>query len=333
MPLREPVYADVEIGGGSANVLSLEIIEDFNAACTRFSVVTNSTGFSVNDQATILMGYDGDIGTMMTDGYVDSITAERPPGTYRIEGRDKLKKAVDYFIVTATTDPEEFWNPRLDYGHVTPYAIVNDILNKAGLASALGSSPGWELGNDTDGAPFQLVSAWDAIMQICGIGVWKVWCAPNGTLYFDQVLIESLGASSDIWTTGTGEKLLSINYSVSDEDLRNKIVVIGSNGDYIATASAVSEYLPPGFYKTAVISTDLIGSDAQASASASANLTRWNKLTKKVTFECEGDPNRHVQDIVTVTESFTGLDGSWFIYDITHTIDENGYRMRGTLVK
>ena len=138
MPLElvKNVYANV----GGADVLSLEVIEDFNAACTRFSFLTDSSGFTVNDNISIIMGYDDNHATMMTNGYIDSITAERPPGTYRIEGRDKLKKAVDYFIVEATTDKEEFFNPRKNLGHVTPYAIVNDILNKAGLPSALGSS-------------------------------------------------------------------------------------------------------------------------------------------------------------------------------------------------
>lgn len=331
-------YASVAIGGNPANVVysqgGIEIVENFSVACTQFSVTTNTNGFSVNDTVAIAIGYDDDNATMMTDGYVDSITAERPPGVYRIEGRDKLKKAVDYLIVAASVDEADFFNPRKQYGHVLPSAIVGDILAECGLSGLDYSSgdTGWEIGTEADGTEFQLVNAWEAIQQICAIGVWKVWVDVSGKIHFAQVLGEP-GTPSASLTTGNDGNLLSASYTRSDEDLRNKIVVIGTNGDYIGVASAVSPYLPAGFYKTAVLSTDLLGSDADCISSAEANLDRFNKLTQRVAFEALGDPDVHAQSTLTITEAFTGISGDWFVSEITHTIDNDGYRMRGTAIR
>jgi len=328
--IKKNVFANVN---GVTDIFDIEVVENFGTASTQFSFTTSDSSFSVNDEIALVMGYDDDNATFVTDGYVDSVTAERPPATYRIEGRDKLKKAADFFIVAATLDDAGFFNPRLDYGHTAPYDVIDDILELCGLDLDYWSGgAGWELGNDTDGTPFQLVSVWDAIQQICSIGVWKVWVHPNGDIEFAQVLATP-GAPSGSLTTGDEGNILSLEYSKSDEDLRNKVVVIGENGDYIATASAVSEYLPEGFYKTAVISTDLVGSQAIADETAAINLTKFNKLTERVSFEAMGDPNIHVQDTVSITEGFTGVSGNWFVYEITHTIDEGGYRMRGTGVK
>ncbi len=331
-------YASVSIGGSLANVLydqgGVEVTEDFNAACTRFSITTNTSGFEVNDEVDIVMGFVDDNATFINGGFVDSVTAERPPGVYRIEGRDKLKKAVDFFIVAASLDDADFFNPRLDNGSTTPHDIVDDILAECGLTGLdfWSGGGGWTIGNAEDGTPFQLVSAWDAIQQVSEIGVWKVWAHPNGNIEFAQVLTDP-GAPSGALTTGNDGNILSCSYSRSDDDLRNKVVAIGENGDYISTASAVSPFLPEGFYKTAVVSTDLIGSQAMADDSAAINLTRFNKLTERVDFEAEGNPNIHVQSTLTITEAFVGIAGDWFVYEVTHTIDGGGYKMRGTGVK
>lgn len=317
----------------------VKVTEDFDAACVRWSVVTDSSGsqISTNDEVDIEMGFSGDTGTMMTDGLVDTVTASRPPGIYIVEGRDKLKKAVDYFIVEATMDKGDFFNPRFDNGSTAPHEIIDDILEECGLDLAWwDGDAGWEIGTADEGTPFQLVSAWDAIQQVAVIGVWKVWCDTSGSVHFNQVVPEPESSSGTL-ITGDSGTLLSCRYSKSDDGLRNKVVVIGSPdgiGDYYtATASASSPYLPDDFYKTAVISSDLIGSAAMAQDTADLNLTKFNKLTERVEFEAEGDHSVHVQDTLTISEAFTGVAGDWFIHTVTHTIDRNGYTMTGTGVK
>ena len=343
MAIRD-VAASVTIGGNSMNILydqgGLTVTEDFASACTRFSLVTNTSSGSINDLVNISMGYSGDTGTMMTNGRVDTITADRPPGVYTIEGRDKLKMAMDYFIVEASMDEADFFNPRLGSGSVsTPHGIVNKILGEAGLSLTYSSGDaGWVLGDDETGAPFQLKTAWESIQEVCQIGVWKVWVRQDGDISFGQIIPEPNGSSGS-FTTGDNGNLTSISHSKSDEELRNKIVVIGAptelgNGAfYTGTASASSPYLPTGYYKTAVISTDLLTSASDCFDSAVLNRDRFNRLTERVSFEAEGDHSIHIHDTVYVEESFTGIAEDWFVYQITHSIDDNGYKMSGVLNK
>lgn len=309
--------------GGVNDVVSVEVSASSGAACATCSVVTLDSSFGVGDSITLTAALGADSGTIFT-GYVDTVTLENPPGTYRIEGRDSLSLALDYLIVVASLDEADWFNPRNQYGHTAPLDIINDILELCGLDDASGSGDaGWELGNATDGTKFQLVLAWDAVQQICNIGAWKVWCDPLGDLHFGSVL--DYGDNGGTFNVGGGGNIISASYSRSNEDLRNKIVAIGENGDYTATASAVSPYLPSGFYKTAVISTDLIGSQSAADASADDNLDALNRLTEVTTIEAEGSPNIWLYSPISVNEPFTGAPGG-MVTSVTHRIDANGYR-------
>jgi len=320
MTLRQVVATANDI-----DIISMEITG--TSGISRFSFQTRSSAFSLNDAVTIYAGFEDEGATLVTGALVDTVTAEQPPGLYRIEGRDKLKKALDYFIVAASLDEADFFNPRLDNGSTSPTAIIDDILDLCGLGSVTGSAAGWELGSATDGTPFQLISAWDAIQQVCSIGAWRVWVSAAGNIIFGPITTP-VGDGGTLAVGDDGE-ILSAAYSKSDDDLRNKIVAIGANGDYLATASAVSPYLPAGFYKTAVISTDLIGSQSAADATAAANLTALNRLTERTTLECTG-VGVELYNTVGVTEPFTSAPGG-MITSVTHTIDNNGYRTRLTV--
>ena len=322
------VYASA---GGVTDIVSMEVTASAGAACATFSFQTPSSGFSVGDEISLQMGYTGDIDTVLT-GYVDTVTAERPPGLYRIEGRDKLKLALDYFIVAASLDKEDWFNPRLETGDATPAGVIGAILGLCGLGGLSGGGGGgWEIGNDTDGTPFQLISAWDAIQQVCAICACRVWCDSSGAIQMGS-LTSSFGGGGS-FTTGDDGNILSCSRSLGNDDLRNKIVVIGgldSDGEYYtATASAESPYLPAGFYKTAVISTDLIGSQDAANATAATNLTALNKLTERTTIEAIGTPGVERYCSVSVSESFTG-GGGGTVVSVAHIIDSSGYRTRLT---
>ena len=308
---------------GIEDILSLEVTG--SSGVTRFNFVTPSSSFDINDEVVIVAGFTDGSYTLMNGGVVDTVTAERPPGLYRIEGRDKLKKALDYFIVAASLDEADFFNPCPGvpgaYAKVSPTTAIDAILAECGLGGVTGSAPGWELGTEEDGMPLQLVSAWDAIQQICSIGAWRVWCTASGTIMFGSVLTPVGGGIT--LETGNEGQILSCSYSRSDENLRNKIVVIGVNGDYIGTASAVSPYVSG--YKAAILSTDLLESDADCLASANANLTAFNRLTETTTVDSTG-VGLELYNSVGVSEPFTGAPGG-MITSITHTIDRDGYRV------
>lgn len=313
---------------GIEDILSLEVTG--SSGVSRFSFTTTSSAFDLNDEVVIVAGFKDGSYTLMNGGLVDTVIVERPPGLYRIEGRDKLKKALDYFIVAASLDEADFFNacPGTfgDYETATPTEVINAVLALCGLGSVTGSAAGWKLGTEEKGTQFQLMSAWDAIQQVCGIGAWRVWVTASGTIMFGSISTPVGGGTT--LETGREGQILTCSYSKSDEDLRNKIVVIGANGEYTATASAVSPYLPAGFYKTAVVSTDLIGSQQQADDSAAANLAALNKITERTTVDSTG-VGLELYNSVIVSEAFTGAPGG-MITAITHTIDDNGYRVKLT---
>jgi len=311
-------------------VISLEVTGA--SGITRFDVVAQSCSLGIGGEVSIVAGFADGSYTLINGGLIDTITAERPPGVYRVTGRDKLKLAIDNFIVSADLDESAFFNASPgepgNYELVTPGEVIDAILAECGLEGATGGAgEGWLLGTVEKGTPFQLVSAWDAIQQVCSIGAWKVWCTASGNIRFNSIFEPGGGGGS--LTTGDSGQVLSCSHGSSDEDLRNKIVVIGApnpdGGYYSATASAASPYVPGG-YKTAVVSTDLIGSDEQAEASAVANLAALNKLTEITTAEATGI-GLELYGSVSVSESFTG-GGGGMITSITHSIDDNGYRVR-----
>lgn len=132
------------------------------------------------------------------------------------------------------------------------------------------------------------------------------------------------------FTTGSSGNIISNEYSRSDEDLRNRVVVYGKD-PIAAEASIASPYLPADFYKTAVIASPLITTQDMADDTAAFNLELYNRLTRSVSCEALGDYRVHVNDIVTITESHTTVSGLWFIYSMSHSWSDTGYTMRMVL--
>ena len=102
-----------------------------------------------------------------------------------------------------------------------------------------------------------------------------------------------------------------------------------------ANASAASSFLPAGFFKTLVVAHELIDTGATAGATASANLTMFNRLTETVNLRTRGVTSVKGRDIVTVTEPFTGLTTAtkWLVYGAQHVVNRQGYEMTTTLVR
>jgi hypothetical protein len=91
--------------------------------------------------------------------------------------------------------------------------------------------------------------------------------------------------------------------------------------------------LPSGFYKTAIVSSEMIDSQDMAQDSADYNLALYNRLTETVRLDIEGNPSIRARDTITVSESFTGVSGNWFVFSATHRLDENGYTTTLHLVR
>lgn len=317
----------LSIGGDYADITeiqSIEVNETFGQPCARFSLETRDTGsFDLNDAITITVGYTGDTGEIF-QGYIDEIKSTRRPGTYEITGRDVLKRAIEHWIVT--TDLDNPWSRR----NISAENLVRDLLAEAGITDYSGETSNFTFGVSGP-AEFQLVSVWDSIHKIMNILAWTCY-AENGTVYFSSLQPAPSGSPSSTLVVGNDGDIEQINYEYSTENLRNKVVVFGKDGIY-AEASAVSPYLPPDFYKTAIVSSELIDLQSMADQAATYNLNLYNKLTEVTRVDIEGRAGIRARQTITVTEPFTGINSDWFVYSVTHRLDESGYVTTLHLIK
>jgi len=312
-------YCRVTVGGNEVSILDAEVSEGFRQTTSRCSFsVSDITGLNLNQLVTIEMGYAGDHAQIF-QGYVDEIVETRMPGTYQLEGRDILKRAIEHFLVS-----EDIYSPwaRAD---IPAECLVQELLLECGITGYSGAGTDYTFGVNNNPAEFNLMSVWDAIKQICNIIAYNCW-AENGTVYFDRVFPVPSGIPVATLNVGDVGSIISINYTYNTDNLRNKVVVFGKSPIY-AEAHEESPYLPAGFYKTAIVSSELIGSQSMADDSAKYNLELYNKLTETLSVEIEGNHNIRCRDTVRVTEPFTGMSAAdWFVFAVSHRFDAQGYK-------
>jgi hypothetical protein len=252
-------------------------------------------------------------------GNVKSITRLRSQrgNFYTISAYDKLIQASDYFL--AADDPDSPYRPY----NIAAEDLVEALLNMSELYGYISTSPGLTLATSGSVA-IDRVYAWDMIKQIAEWVQYHVWCDTSGSIHFESLPPEPSGAASHTFTTGDSGELREIRRVFSEEELRNRVVVYGAAG-LTGVASASSPHLPSGFYKTATFGHPLMDTQAAVDAAASVNLTRWNRATEFVECEIVGNENVQFGQTVVTTETTTGTSGSWFIYDINHSVSKVGF--------
>lgn len=312
------LYASISGITGPINIDLIEGYKSFSRTCT---IECDTTSLSIGDPIVVDMGYSDNHDVVFT-GVVKKINKVRPNNTTSLTCFDELVKSTDYFMVSE--DPEApFTRTNIDAKD-----LVADLLEEAGI-TAFSADPVNFIFTEPS---FNLVSVADAINQINGIIAYHIWCDSDGVIHYADRRPYVMGGDtpSFTFTTGSSGNIISNEYTRSEENLRNKVAVYGME-DIYAEASAVSPYLPAGFYKTAVVASPLITSQEQAQLAANYNLELYNRLDRIVSTEALGNPSLHVNDIITVTESHTGVSGDWFVYSVSHAWGESGYTMRMVL--
>jgi hypothetical protein len=302
-----------------------EITADYKELCRRATVETRDVqGLDIGDDIEITIGYVGDTAKLF-HGTVKAIEAANLPGMYSMQCLDDLWRAKEYWFV-----PEDLDNP-WSRSNITAEDLAEDILAECGIVDFSADwVSGFTFATGTEPVEIKLVAAADPLNWINEITGGHIYADNTGTVHYDD--IEPIpGVSTATLTTGNNGQLIFTDYTKSDENLRNRVVVFGAPG-ISASADAVSGHLPANFYKTAIISHGMIDTQAMAQAAADLNLTLLNRLTEGVVVECEGDPDIDCRDTITVTEAWTGVAGDWFVLAATHTF-ESSYRMRLTLTK
>jgi len=329
------LYSDVTVGGTSLDALSIDVSEGYKQTCARCSIeVEDIKDVGLNDEISLDLGYDTDHSEIFT-GFVDEISHTRTPDTYVIEGRDTLKLAIEYWLVT--TDIDNPWSRSNIAAEDLVYALLDEA-QVFSYATYSGDTTGFTFGTQND-AEFNLMSVWDAVRTINHILAYHCY-EKNDVIYFTRVFPEPAGSrTSDnhIIQSGNSGNLTFIEYAYSTDNLRNKVVVFGRDGIY-AEDSAASPHLPSTpetFYKTAIVSSELIDTQSMADDSATYNLNLYNRLTEFSRIDVEGNPHVRAYDTVEVTESLTEMSNElWFVYSATHTWNVNGgYTMSLSLSK
>jgi hypothetical protein len=308
----------------------ITVTEAYNSTMSQAIIETYDTSLGLGDSIGFNLGFDGDSGKIF-QGYVRQIDAGLPDAGNRIICEDELAKATDYFM--ASDDPQ---NP-FERSNIETEDLVQDILNEAQITSFT-STPPLSITWGTKGTiEFNLVTAFQAADTIVGALAWHLYADRNGTvnlIYRPPYVVG--GDTADFTWNLASEKILTFAHIRSTDNLRNRVVVYGKE-NITAVDSATSPYLPGGFYKTAVIATQAIDSQAQADETARVNLELMNRLTESLQLEVEGnyqiEPRKFANVVVSDTDISLAVSGLWFIYQVEHRLDQSGYKCNVTLVK
>lgn len=309
----------------NVRAVGIEITADYKELCRRATIETrNVQGLDVGDAIEITVGYVGDTAKKF-HGNVKAVEAANLPGLYTLQCLDDLWRAKEFWFV-----PEDLDNP-WSRSNIAAEDLAEDVLGVCGIVDySADYTPGFTFATGEVPVEIKLVAAADPLNWINEITGGHIYCDTDGTIHYTD--IEPVpGASSANLVTGDAGQIIFSDYTKSDENLRNRVVVFGAPG-ITATRDAVSPHLPANFYKTAIISHGMIDTLWMAQKCAEINLEALNRLTEGVVVECEGDPDIDCRDTVTVTEAFTGIAGDWFVYAATHVFRES-YTMRLTLKK
>jgi hypothetical protein len=302
---------------GCSDIQSIVIQDSHVAPTSTAQIVTNNTSLGVGDSVTIVMGYVADTFTAFT-GFVKQIEVKEPEKFYTITCANVMIRAVDFFIASSTpTNPFRRSN-------ISAEDLIQDILELAGLTSfnMEATSFTFAVHNPVE---VNLTGAYDYAHFLADIIAFNLYADNTGTVRLINRRPYPVGGDTSV-ATFDAINTLSVNYSVSDRDLRNKIIVYGS-GSIAAEASAVSPYLPAGYYRTVVVAAPgVIDTQSMASQSATYNLALLNRLTYKISLSCVGVTGIQARTVITADFPGLGLNNEdFYIYSVEHNISKSGY--------
>lgn len=300
---------------GCSGLISINVSDSYNAPTSSAVITCSNTSLDVGDSVDVFLGYSTGTSRVFS-GYVKNVTLGEAPNKYEITCANAMIRAVDYFIVS--TNPETPYSKE----NIAAEVLVGDLMAMAGLTSYAGASPGFTFA--TLGTPLEvnLASAYDFSKMVADLIAWHLYCDINGTIHFLNRLPFPDGDAS-VATYGDGE-LFNVSYWTSDRDLRNRVVVYGSQGVY-AEAKAASPYLPAGFYKSMAAASFIFTDQADAQDAANYNLAKLNRLTVGGSAAIEGDPTISCRQCVDMNKADIGMTGQFFIYGCEHTWSSAGY--------
>jgi hypothetical protein len=275
-----------------------------------------SSSLDVGSAVSVSLGYGGSNNRVFA-GYVKNVQRSQSPTIYEITCANAMIRAVDFFIVSNS--------PLTPYSrsNIKAETLVKQLMAMAGLTNFSGSATSFTFA--TKGTPLEvnLTSSYDFSKMVADLLAWHIYADDNGKVWFKNRPPFPNGDPSVASFSDSG--ILNVSYWRSDRDLRNKVVVYGSEG-ISANAKASSPYLPAGFYKTVLVaSPSLITTQGMANSIASYNLAKLNRLTVGGSLTVFGNSAINCRDCITVNKADIGMTGLWFVYSIEHNWSRDGY--------
>ena len=317
----------VEING-CGSIFSVDVVESHSAATSTAIVVCKDTSLNIGNFIQIKLGYhNGDFQTVFY-GHVKMIEYNALEQTYTLTCADIMSRAVDYYF--APENPDQPFKR----SNISAEFLVRDILYEAGITNYDYQATNFILGVNGTEAEIKLISAYDAAKSIADLIAWHLWADRTGVVHFRNrkpyVMYGTSNQPGDVADVDLpitidrrNGNVLSLSKTVSEKNLRNKVVVWGANG-ITAVASQSSPYLPPGFYKTVLFSHPMLATQELAQKTADYNLALLNRLTESVSVTLEGNPNLLSRATINVTDP--AINQRYYIYSCRHTVSaQSGY--------
>jgi hypothetical protein len=337
MSTKQLTYSITGVSAGDLDTLTVR--EAYNSPVASAVLSVTDTTLGLGDAITINIGFDGS-NVKVFRGYVSQVNRNIPGHLIGLACEDELARAVNFFI--ASDDPE---NP-LTYSNIQSEDYVEDILKQAwyndlGSFSFEANVPGSFTWATDLPAEVNLLSAWQGANEMAQLLAWHIYADRNGKIWFVDRKPYIMGGDSNdyTWNESAGTNVISVDYTQSTEETRNKVVVYGRAGIQATASAARSDLYAADYYKTAVIGHPLIQTQAQAQTTADYNLTLFNRPTETVNLSIEGNANVTARQIgeLTMTEFTSGEVGGdtsdWFIYQVQHQFGARGFTTNMTLTK
>ncbi len=338
---------DASITGVTTNnKLSVNLSNSHDSAVAIATISCTDTSLEIGDPIIVSLGYSSGL-VKAFEGYVKNVGYDVPTGLYAVTAHDIMVRAVDFFMVSESAE-EPF-----TFRDMSGEALVQWVLEMSGLTSFHMDETYFTFAVHHDGE-FNVVSSYDYAKNISRILAWNLWMDVDGTVQFtnrkpfpmDGSLSQpgdppfGINDASSIYLTD--DDILHIGLNKHERDLRNKVVVYGSDkltADSSSSTSknpltdAMEQILPVGYYKTSVLSSPIITDQSFAQDACDYNLSLLNRLAVEVSISIEGNPNLECRDCVNLNQ--TTLDDTvnrlWYIFQLEHNWSNKGYLTTMTL--
>lgn len=260
-------------------------------------------------------------GVLVLTGYVEEVIVDRAPAKVVVKGRDKYKRALDYFLDQDYVDPID--GTLVPTGQTIAWWI-DTLCTLVGLSYTLPT----DSFNNTlivpDELPMSMMIVADAFLSLAAVAQWQIRVSPAGFVEFLNLTVPS---SVDYDFTSV---MMSGHHENTDEQTRTVAKIWGWSEELGSTLSYVQSRPVVGSVpdeRIMVFASPAIDTIEKAQTLANAALLQFASLEELPTVEIIGNPNVQVGQTGFASLGAPGSSKIQYITNIGTTFNEKGYAM------